>query len=747
MGRPRFVFEGGARGVWEMTHGSTRAAILIVLALVVRSSAAQEKSEQDQPATLPTLQFHLTARPWQPIGTPRDAYLDVLEGVCRFTAKQLDKDGAVIDPFLHREHQYSTPYFAFGVATLAHAGRAPDLLPAGIRAMDHATLCFVKGKAGIPDHHGEFFLGSLPGALELFEGHVPVQKLAVWRVRLKTPAEQVLHGDTNNWRTYAMRGEFLRAKLGLVDRLEALKFCDDSWLKTSQQDRMAKDKWNLYQDRKTDPDSHAVEAVGRVNLLGLLDAGFDGASREEMQKLVERATTVSLLLTDPSGQCPPGGRTADHVFNDVLYQLAFEVMAERAHAAGDEQLAGQFRHAALASFQSIARWRRDDGDWAGSFYITKNHFPPAERVGYQTASNYGNYNGAVMQHLGEAYLSRHSEIVEQPSPAEIGGYAFSTDPKFASAVADAGGMQLFAALRGDTEVKYDHYWTTLGVVRMGRVNWDTRLGPSDGVRDAKSGRGVSFAPTWEEQGSWVRMADVPDRHHGEFSVQFVHPLLVRCAIDYKPKKGAAGPHFRHEFLITPDGILAMLKSDDAKNFGVTWPLLENDGAALKTEVKNQIATTGFKNDGDQQSFIALNSQSPLTSEDAVQSAYGWLRPIRAAANDGAQQTFVYPRNASDPSAADVAKKLRFTADGFESSVGSVHGNFYVGRTSAGGEGTSIDLNGDGQPDATFSQPCKFVLQLNAGEITAVEADKAVDVKIGERTISLKPFTPVVIPAK
>jgi hypothetical protein len=729
-----------------MKHRPTIAVILAAFALCARTSVAQDEAKQDQPATLPKLQFHLTARPWKPIGTSRNAYLDVLEGVCRFTAKQLDEDGAVIDPFLHREHQYSTPYFAFGVATLAHAGRAPDLLPAGIRAMDHATLCFVKGAAGIPDHHGEFFLGSLPGALELFERHVPAQKLATWRVRLKTPAEQVLHGDTNNWRTYAMRGEFLRAKLGLVDRPEAIKFIDDSWLHATQQDRMVKDKWNLYQDRKTDPDSHAVEAVGRVNLLGLLEAGFDGASREEMQKLVERATAVSLLLADASGQCPPGGRTADHVFNDVLYQLAFEVVAERAHAAGDEQLAGQFRHAALASFKSIERWRRDDGDWAGSFYITKNHFPPAERVGYQTASNYGNYNGAVMQHLAEAYLSRHSEIAEQPSPAEIGGYAFSTDPKFASAVANAGGMQLFAALRGDTEVKYDHYWTTLGVVRMGRANWDTRLGPSDGVRDAKSGRGVSFAPTWEEQGSWIRMADVPDRYRGEFSVQFAHPLLVRCAIDYRPKKNTAGPHFRHEFLITPDGILATLKSDDAKSFGVTWPLLENDGAALKTEVKNQIATTAFKGEGDQQAFIAVNSQSPLTSEDAVQSPYGWLRPIRAISNDGAQQTFVYPRNPSDPSATDVAKNLRVTADGFESSIGSVRGNIYVGRTSAGGERSAIDLNGDGHPDAVFSVPCKFVLQLNAGKITAVEADRAVDVKIGEQTISLKPFAPKVFDA-
>src|SRR5438874_9304399 len=98
-----------------------------------------------------------------------------------------------------------------------------------------------------------------------------------------------------------------------------------------------------------------------------------------------------------------------------------------------------------------------------------------------------------MIHLAEAYLARKSEIPEQPAPVEIGGYAFATDPKFASAVANAGGMQIFAALRGDTKLVYGHYWTSLGVNRFSRVNWDSRLGPYDGVRGASIGRGVTFA--------------------------------------------------------------------------------------------------------------------------------------------------------------------------------------------------------------------------------------------------------------
>jgi len=55
---------------------------------------------------------------------------------------------------------------------------------------------------------------------------------------------------------------------------------------------------------------------------------------------------------------------------------------------GDASEAGQFRHAAMMSFQNIERWRRTDGAWAGSYFVTKNHFDPALRVGYQDASQY-----------------------------------------------------------------------------------------------------------------------------------------------------------------------------------------------------------------------------------------------------------------------------------------------------------------------------------------------------------------------
>ncbi|HKJ66904.1 MAG TPA: hypothetical protein VKA68_03020 [bacterium] len=118
---------------------------------------------QDVPEPSPEVCFHLTARPWEPLDISRDRYLDAIEGICRVAVRHQDENGAIIDPYLHREHRYSTPYYAFAVGALLEAGRATDLRNSGVRAMEHATRSFAGGSQGIPDAHGEFFIAPLTG--------------------------------------------------------------------------------------------------------------------------------------------------------------------------------------------------------------------------------------------------------------------------------------------------------------------------------------------------------------------------------------------------------------------------------------------------------------------------------------------------------------------------------------------------------------------------------------------------------
>jgi hypothetical protein len=686
--------------------------------------------------------YHLTAHPWKPLNIARDRYLDAIEGVCRFSVRHQDASGAIIDPFLHREHQYATPYFAYAVGVLVEAGRAHDLLASGIRAMEHATSCF--GSGAVPDNHGEFFIPSLTEALDLYAPHIPQETLDLWRERMKRPRAKAIRGSVNNWETYAMKGEWLRSLAGLANRQEAVAFIENAW-QARQRQRIAGPPWSLYHDRSSDPDTLSVEAVGRGNLLALVNLGYDGPSAGEIRTAVESGTRFTLLLQDPSGQVPANGRTDDHVWVDVGYQLAFEVMARRA-AKSDPWLAGQFRHAAMQSFQSIARWRRADEPWEGSYFVTKNRFDPALRVGYQTASQYSNYNGSLMFHLAEAYRASAGEIEEHPSPAEIGGYALATDQEFSSVFGNAGGMQIQANLRGQVLPSDGNRWTPLGVVRFARTGWDTRLGPSDGALTDTGG--VSFAPTFFQDGKWLRMADLSGEYEGAWSVAFVHPLLVRCAIEYHPVRGRSGPSFRNDLVITPDGVYSETRrttSDSPHQFpdwGVTWPILENDGNRLVLSASDGIRSVQFPGAAGQQNFISLEESPVMTGEQALRSSYGDLVPVRVVSPGDRSRTFVYPRTAGQPDAATVRRSFRLTKDGFSSALGKVSGTIYAGPYAAGGFGREVDFTGDGVVDASFSEPCGFLIQLREGQPTFIETDRAVQANFSGHRLTLMAHVPL-----
>lgn len=225
------------------------------------------------------------------------------------------------------------------------------------------------------------------------------------------------------------------------------------------------------------------------------------------------------------------------------------------------------------------------------------------------------------------------------------------------------------------------------MVRFGRVGWDSQLGPSDGVRSPTSGLGVSYAPTFLQAGSWVRLASVPQRYEARYNIHFTHPLLVRVSIDYVPKAGQVGPTFRDELVITPDGVLSTVSGTTA-DFGVTWPLLENNGRQLQTSISSKIATTSLVTGADEESFIALQPTASISANDpSVRSSYWDLRPLRLTAGASTVETFIYPRNPKDPSAEAVRTSFLRNGDDFVSLLGRVQGPLYVGRTAAGGVGS------------------------------------------------------------
>lgn len=50
-----------------------------------------------------------------------------------------------------------------------------------------------------------------------------------WRKHLKKPPREVIRGATNNWETYLMKGEWMRARAGLISPQDATTMIESAW--------------------------------------------------------------------------------------------------------------------------------------------------------------------------------------------------------------------------------------------------------------------------------------------------------------------------------------------------------------------------------------------------------------------------------------------------------------------------------------------------------------------------------------
>ena len=114
----------------------------------------------------------------RPTGLTRKDYLKLITGEVELFKGRQNADGAIIDPYLKVEVQYSTPAFALAAAALvAHDGRA-DLLEPAARAMDWSVKTLSEHHAA--GGHEDFFAPLIANALPLLKPRVGPARAAKW---------------------------------------------------------------------------------------------------------------------------------------------------------------------------------------------------------------------------------------------------------------------------------------------------------------------------------------------------------------------------------------------------------------------------------------------------------------------------------------------------------------------------------------------------------------------------------------
>ncbi len=552
-------------------------------------------------------------------GLTRNDYLKLIASEVDFWKTQQAESGAIIDPYIKQEFQYSTPAYAHAAAVLVVYANRKDLLESAAKALDWSahTLSTRQAASG----HEDFFAPMIAHAIPLLKPLVTPQRAAQWEddIRRFDPFKTYrAQPGANNWNLVAASGEALFQQLGLRDKDN--KFVEVSLAK---QGHIFASPYGLYLEGPMPYDHFPRLWVG-----DMLAHGYDGAYHAELAEVLRRASLTSLFMQSPWGELPAGGRSAHHQWNEAEQCVTYEIYATKAHAAGDDKLAGIFKRAAHLAFSSMRRWVRPSGE----MQIIKNWVDPAKNHAYEGYSSHSQYNLLPMSMLAIAYHNAETTegIAEQPAPADIGGFVVPI-PELHKVFANAGGTYV------EIDTNADHHYDATGLIRVHFKALSPQLGPSDsilqkpayrvpgGETTANTGIGISWqAP----DKTWRRLGELDASNLKKTSVEKKDTTPRRVSFDviYEGNLFGVSRIIEH-YTITPGYVeLATELQNYTGTLRYVWPVLADDGRT-KSEIKVANDTVTVSQDGGKtaQTFRAPGAANVRVEEALYPNHNGWAR--------------------------------------------------------------------------------------------------------------------------
>jgi hypothetical protein len=493
----------------------------------------------------------------------RDDYLNLIDGVVKYFRPFQDKKGRIIDPYLHREYQYSTPTFALAAATLIVSGRDGELLGSASKALDSALYQLASG--AVTDRHGDFFILPTMMAYRHLKDIVDPTTRKRWDRYLEIINPEIAYSDligkgqpdVINWNSGAIAGEFLRHKEGFTGGEFVNRYLD------AQIIRFTPD--GLYRDPKL---PLVYDASARFNFLVLLNEGYDGKHQKDLAVLLERGAWVSLLMQSPAGDAPTGGRSTEHVWTDALQCASFELWARRMRVAGDESGAQAFKRSAHLAARLMSRWVRPSGE----FWIVKNRFDPALRRGFESYSSHSQYNLLAAAYLSMAWSVADDSIAEGASPADIGGFVVDLSD-FHKVFANSGGNYI------EIDTAADPHYNSTGLLRVHKRGMEGQLGLSDNAPSSDSP--LALGVGWRTAGEVHSLAEFPyGRVRASTNDIDVTPEAVRFSVAYR-LDGAGVKQVRETYTLTRDTLSVSAWLDGpVESWRVTFPAFVSNGQSI-----------------------------------------------------------------------------------------------------------------------------------------------------------------------
>ncbi len=486
---------------------------------------------------------------FEPTGIDRRAYLDLMEIALEGWASAYGLSGAAgaKEKLVGAEKQTSDPETAIAagfarsdlqvrsrvlscLGGLIANGRQSELGHLWTRLMDEACEEAVRQQGELT---ADFAVKELMTAFRAMRPFSGEEACGRWRTLLGRIDPGVHYACTldreaderklHNINVYNMVGEQLRAAEGLT--------CPEDYFARHWPIQLRRfDANGMYADPGA-PMLYDLTVRAQIGLM--LNAGYDGPFRAELDDLLRTGGLMSLFMQSASGQIPYGGRSAQFNFGEALHAAVCEYEASRYARLGDLRAAGAFKRSARLAIRSIERWLRpEDG---GLPRHLKNAYPLLSEYGAEPYGYYRKYMITLGSFAYLAWLAADDSIAEEACPAEIGGYALRTSELFGQLFANAAGRSIQLDLRGSQG--YD----PIGLGRYHRSGMPEELSlsvpcvrdPAYRLPEGAASADVCIGPGWTTaDGTRRSLAEISGGLNAEVEVEREAPDGVELRIVY-----------------------------------------------------------------------------------------------------------------------------------------------------------------------------------------------------------------------
>lgn len=219
-----------------------------------------------------------------------------------------------------------------------------------------------------------------------------------------------------NWAAFGAASEQLRIFAGLGNERGFVENQVKSQL-------FSFDENGMYRDY---PDEAIVyDFVTRLQLAIALRFGYDGESREILEKNLMKASEITLEMQSVTGEIPFGGRSSQFLHNETMYAALFEFYAGFYKAKGDLKKAGEFKCAARLAIEAVIPWLQEE-----KIRHIKNYYDCESMYGCEKYAYFDKYMITAGSMLYFAYVMADDTIAEVDCPAINKNYICETSPYF-----------------------------------------------------------------------------------------------------------------------------------------------------------------------------------------------------------------------------------------------------------------------------------------------------------------------------